>query len=217
MRILFIAPPGAGKGTQSALITEKYGIPSISSGNLLRAAIAEQTDLGKIAETYIHDGNYVPDDVIIKLILGELEKPICKERGFILDGFPRTLFQALTLDKSLEAASMPLDAVLILYVQKTELIERLASRRTCFNCGSTFHMLFNPPKVDKVCDNCGSELHHRKDDRPGSIKNRIKLYNQETMPIIDYYSRKGIVKRVDGVGDIKDVFSVIDLKLKSIK
>ncbi len=216
MRLLFIAPPGAGKGTQAALITEKYGIPSISSGNLLRAAIAEKTELGKIAETYIHDGNYVPDDVIIKLILGELEKPNCKEKGFILDGFPRTLFQALTLDKALEEANMPLDAVMILYVQKTELIERLAMRRTCFSCGSTFHLKFNPPKVENICDNCGSELHHRKDDRPGSIKNRIKLYNSETMPIIDHYSRKGIVKRIDGIGEINDVFAKIEAKLESI-
>jgi adenylate kinase len=217
MRLLFIAPPGAGKGTQSALITEKYGIPAVSSGNLLRAAIDKQTELGKIAEKYIHDGNYVPDEVIINLIEEELQNPVCSERGFILDGFPRTLYQALTLDKTLIARNMQLDAVLILYVPKTELINRLAQRRTCYNCGSTFHMTFNPPTVEGICDNCGSELHHRKDDRPGSIKNRIRLYNQETMPIIEYYSKMGIVHRVEGLGDINDVFAKIEKKLDKIK
>lgn len=217
MRLLFLAPPGAGKGTQSALITEEYGIPAVSSGNLLRAAIDKQTELGKIAEKYIHDGNYVPDEVIIDLIRHELEKPVCSEKGFILDGFPRTLYQALTLDKLLISKDMQLDVVLILYVPKTDLIQRLAQRRTCYNCGSTFHMTFNPPKIEGICDNCGSELHHRKDDRPGSIKTRIQLYNKETMPIIEYYSKMGIVRRIDGLGTIDDVFSQIRSKLDKFK
>lgn len=209
MRIIFIAPPGAGKGTQSALITRDFGTPSVSTGNLLRAAIKAQTDFGKIAEQYINDGNYVPDEVVIKLIETEISTKECAEQGFILDGFPRTLYQAMTLDKSLVKHGVTLDAVLILYVPKTELIERLAARRICLDCGSSFHMLFNPPKIENVCDNCSSDLVHRADDHPEAIKQRIINYNKLTIPIIDHYEDKGLIQRINGMGEIDDVYKRI--------
>ena len=202
MRIIFIAPPGAGKGTQSALITEKYGTPAISTGNLLRAAIKNETELGKEAKQYIEDGNYVPDEVVIELIKEAIIQPECKENGFILDGYPRTEFQALTLGKILEQLGIALDAVIILYVPKTVLIDRLSQRRTCLNCGATYNLEYNPPEKKGICGVCGDNLVHRADDRPGSIKKRIVNYNSLTKPIIKHYREMDIVYRVNGLGDI---------------
>jgi len=217
MRLIFIAPPGAGKGTQAAFVSEKYGIPSISSGNIVRAAIEEGTEIGKIAEKYIHEGNFIPDDIVIKMIEKEVTKPECVEKGFILDGFPRTLFQALCLDNKLKELKLCLDRILILYVPKTDLIKRLASRRSCYHCGATFHMKFRPPKVEGICDKCGSELHRREDDTPSSIKTRIRLYTHETIPIIDYYSRTGKVRRINGKGEVSEIFDSITEVLENIK
>lgn len=216
MRLIFIAPPGAGKGTQSALITEKYGTPAISTGNLLRAAIKNETELGKEAKQYIEDGNYVPDEVVIELIKEAIMAPECQKNGFILDGYPRTEFQALTLGKILVPLGIKLDAVIILYVPKTVLIDRLSQRRTCLNCGATYHLEYNPPEKEGVCGVCGDDLVHRKDDRPGSIKTRISNYNTLTKPIIKYYKEQEIVYRVNGMGEIDQVNERIDAVLSGL-
>ncbi len=214
MRLIFIAPPGAGKGTQSALITENYHLPQLSTGNLLRAEIKAGTPLGKSVADYINVGEFVPDEIMLQFLEDQITKDIYAKEGFILDGFPRTLYQAISLDRLFLKYNFKLDAVLILYVQKSELIKRLAARRTCLNCGASFHLEYKPPRVFNICDVCGSTLTQRKDDSEESIKTRIRNYNNLTMPIIEHYDSMNLIHRIDGVGTLDQVYARIDKVLK---
>ncbi len=208
MNLIFLGPPGAGKGTQAKMLIERYSIPQISTGDILRAAVAEETDLGKKAKEYMEAGKLVPDEVVIGIIEQRLKQSDC-EKGFILDGFPRTVAQAEALDKVLENMGSKIDHVLSLDVPAEELIKRLTGRRTCKNCGAMYHVIFKPPKSEGICDKCGGELYQRSDDNEETVKSRLNVYEQQTRPLIDFYNNKGLVGKIDGQGGIKEIFERI--------
>jgi len=208
MDLIFLGPPGAGKGTQAKMLIEHYNIPQISTGDILRAAVAEGTDLGKKAREYMEAGKLVPDGVVIGIIEQRLKQSDC-EKGFILDGFPRTVAQAEALDKVLENLGRKIDHVVSVDVPSEELIKRLTGRRTCKNCGAMYHVMFNPPKSQGICDKCGGELYQRPDDNEETVKSRLDVYEQQTSPLIGFYNNKGLVRRIDGRGGIKEIFEQI--------
>lgn len=205
MRIVLLGAPGAGKGTQAKKLIEKYGIPQISTGDLLRAAVAAGTQLGKEAKSYMDKGELVPDSVVLGMVEERLKQDDCK-KGYILDGFPRNTAQAEALDKMLGSLNMPLDAALSVDVPFEDLMKRLTGRRTCKSCGQMYNVYFSPPKKEGVCDKCGGELFQRDDDKEETIKKRLEVYSAQTAPLIDYYKKKGILKTVAGVGSIDDIF-----------
>jgi adenylate kinase len=200
-RVVLLGPPGAGKGTQAKLLQERFAACQISTGDILRKAVMDQTPLGKDAAAYIDRGALVPDVVIVSLVAERLKGKDC-QAGFILDGFPRTIFQAKSLDEILTEMSLGLNRVLSVKVPKDVIIQRLAGRRTCRSCGALSHAVFNPPKKESVCDRCGGELFQRDDDREETIAHRLSVYETQTAPLVDYYRRKGILQEIDGVGDI---------------
>lgn len=208
MNIIMLGPPGAGKGTQAQMLAEKYGIPQISTGDMLRAAVAEGTELGKKAKEYMDKGQLVPDEVVIGIVKERLSKPDC-EKGFILDGFPRTVAQAEALDKMLAEMGKKIDYVINIVVPDEEILKRLTGRRTCRKCGAMYHVIYNPPKVEGVCDKCGGELYQRDDDKEETIKNRLSVYHSQTAPLIEYYRKKGVLVDIDGTKDIKSIFEDI--------
>lgn len=208
MRLIFIAPPGAGKGTQSEKICKHYGIVQLSTGNILRYHKKQGTKLGRDAMVYMDRGELVPDELIIRMIKDELHKSEY-DNGFILDGFPRTKPQALALDEILREMGLRLNVTIILEVPKNELITRLAARRTCRNCGATFHLIFNPPREVNTCDICGGNLFQRADDRKETILNRLNVYEDLTKPLIEHYSEQGLTRYVQGVGKVDEVFDRI--------
>ncbi len=208
MNIILLGPPGAGKGTQAKMLVEKYGIPQISTGDMLRAAVKAGTQLGLEAKKYMDKGELVPDEVVIGLVKERLQEPDCA-KGFMLDGFPRTVAQAEVLDKELEAMGKSIDHVICIEVPSEELIARLTGRRTCKECGAGYHLKFDPPKVDNVCDKCGGELYQRDDDNEETVKARLKVYEEQTFPLIEYYDKQGKLRRIDGVGEIKTIFERI--------
>jgi adenylate kinase len=216
MRLIFIAPPGAGKGTQSEKICKHYDIVQLSTGNILRLHKKQGTEFGLEAKEYMDRGELVPDELIIRILKNELHNPEY-ENGFILDGFPRTKPQALALDEIFNEMNIQLDVTIILEVPKNELITRLAARRTCRNCGTTYHLIFNPPKQVNICDVCGGNLFQRADDRKETIINRLGIYEELTKPLVDYYDEKGLAKFVYGVGKVDDVFERIKNVLESIQ
>jgi adenylate kinase len=203
-RVVLLGPPGAGKGTQAKLLQDEFGACQISTGDILRKAVAEQTPLGKEAAEYINRGALVPDDVIVNLVAERLKERDC-EKGFILDGFPRTIPQAQGLDRILNTMGLSLNGVLSVQVPEGIIIERLAGRRTCRSCGALSHMVFNPPKKAGVCDRCGGELYQRDDDREGTIANRLRVYEKQTAPLANYYRERGLLREIDGVGEINDI------------
>ena len=215
MRLLIMGAPGAGKGTQAALIKEEYNIAHISTGDMFRKAIMDKTPMGVIAATYIEKGNLVPDDVTIALVKERLQEKDCNN-GFLLDGFPRTYEQAVALDKILKDLHIKLDAVINISVEDEYLVERITGRRVCEKCGASYHIKAAKPKVEGVCDMCGGKLIQRKDDEEETIKNRLQVYYQKTKPVLDYYLKQGIVKNVSGVGDIEDIFLNIKKALGEI-
>ena len=215
MRLLIMGAPGAGKGTQAALIKEEYNIAHISTGDMFRKAIMDKTPMGVVAATYIDKGNLVPDDVTIALVRERLQEKDCNN-GFLLDGFPRTYEQAVALDKILNDLGIKLDAVLNISVDDEYLVERITGRRVCEKCGASYHIKAAKPKVDGVCDMCGGKLIQRKDDEEATIKNRLQVYYQKTKPVLDYYVEQGIVRNVSGVGDIEDIFNNIKKSLGEI-
>jgi adenylate kinase len=205
MRLVLLGPPGAGKGTQAKRIAERYQIPHISTGDILRENLREQTELGLKAKTYMDKGELVPDELLIDLIKERLSQPDCA-KGFMLDGYPRTLPQAEALKQILKDA--PLDVVLNIDVPDEELITRLSGRRMC-QCGASYHIKFNPPKQEGVCDVCGGMLYQRDDDREEAIRNRLQVYHKQTQPLIDYYTGASLLKTVDGTGSIDEIFDAI--------
>lgn len=208
MKLILLGAPGAGKGTQALKLVDHYSIPQISTGDLLRAAVADGTDLGKQANEYMTAGKLVPDEVVIGLIEERLKEDDCQS-GFILDGFPRTVAQA---DKLKEITDI--DAVVNVDVDTSILVDRLTGRRTCKNCNAMYHMVFNPPKQEGVCDACGGELYQRSDDNEETVTKRVKTYNENTAPLIDYYKETGKVKDVNGQGGIDEIFQNILKVLK---
>lgn len=211
MRLLIMGAPGAGKGTQAVLIKEEYNIPHISTGDMFRKAISEQTKTGLLAKSYIDKGELVPDSVTNTLVRERLSEEDC-QKGFLLDGYPRNLDQAKELSKILEDLKIQLDAVINVKVDDEALINRITGRRTCPKCGASFHVTNNKPKVDGICDLCGEKLVQRADDQEETIKNRLSVYYGKTEPVLAYY--KEIVKDVDGMQDIGEVFSSIKKVLK---
>ena len=199
MRLILMGPPGAGKGTQGELLEKKLGISTISTGLMLRTAIKEQTEVGKLAEKYINDGKLVPDDVIVAIVKERLSQADC-EKGFILDGFPRTTAQAEALD----AAGVMIDKVLALEVEDEKIVERLSSRRECSKCGTPYNVISKKPQKEGICDNCGGELIIRKDDVPETIANRLNVYHEQTEPIKAFYEAKGILAIAKGEEELKD-------------
>ena len=212
MRLLIMGAPGAGKGTQAALIKEAYNIKHISTGDMFRKAISEKTPTGVEAKSYIDQGKLVPDSVTNKLVRERLGEKDC-ENGFLLDGYPRNLAQAEELDKILNDLGIKLDAVINVSVDDNFLIERITGRRTCTKCGASYHVSFNKPKVEGICDECGSTLIQRPDDSEETIKNRLSVYYEKTKPVLDYYEAQNIVKNVDGIGEINEIFEKIKKQL----
>ena len=206
MNIILMGPPGAGKGTQATKLVNKYGLTQISTGDLFRKALSEQTKYGVIAKYFMQFGHLVPDDYTIEMVR-EYLKENTFENGFILDGFPRTIVQARELESIAKEFNFTIDAIVNLDIPQEKLITRLSGRRTCKNCGATFHVEFNPPKVEGVCDKCGGELYQRKDDTEESLKVRLEEYSSQTAPVLDYYDEKGIVEHIDAGQSIDKVWA----------
>lgn len=200
-RVVLLGPPGAGKGTQAKLLQEEFGAVQISTGDILRQAVADKTALGSEAAAYISRGALVPDDLIVNLVGERLKEKDCA-RGFLLDGFPRTIPQAGGLDEILDKMGLRLNGVLSVQVPENILIERLAGRRTCRLCGALTHVAFNTPKTAGVCDRCGGELYQREDDKEETVAHRLRVYQTQTAPLIDYYQKRGLLRVIDGVGEI---------------
>ena len=208
MKIIMLGAPGAGKGTQAKKIAEKYSIPHISTGDIFRANIKNNTELGQKAKTYMDKGELVPDELVVDLIMDRFKEADCAN-GYVLDGFPRTIPQAEALDKALSANNEAVDFAINVEVPDENIINRMSGRRACVGCGATYHIQFNAPKVEGVCDTCGEKLILRDDDKPETVKNRLSVYHEQTQPLIDYYSKKGVLAEVDGTQAMDDVFNAI--------
>ncbi|MEW6001787.1 MAG: adenylate kinase [Nitrospirota bacterium] len=206
MRLVLLGAPGAGKGTQAKRLIEKYEIPQISTGDILRAAVAAGTPLGREAKAIMERGELVPDKIVLGLVEERLKQDDCK-KGYILDGFPRNTAQAEALDKLLNDLKMPLDSALSVDVPKEDLLKRLTGRRTCKSCQQMYNIFYSPPKKEGICDKCGGELFQRDDDKEETIRKRLDVYEAQTAPLIDYYKKKGILKSVEGVGTIDEIFT----------
>lgn len=209
MNLILLGAPGAGKGTQAKLIVEKYNIPQISTGDMLREALAKGTELGRKAKEYMDKGELVPDEVVIGIVKERLKQPDCDE-GFILDGFPRTIKQAEELDKILLELDKQINAVINVYVPEEEVVKRIINRRSCRECGAVYHLIYKPPKTENTCDRCGGELYLRDDDKEETVRERFRIYRSQTEPLINYYSGKGVVYNVDGTKSIEGVFNEIE-------
>ena len=205
MKIIMLGAPGAGKGTQAKKVAKKYNIPHISTGDIFRANIKEGTELGKRAKEYMDKGELVPDDITIGMLLDRIHKSDCKN-GFVLDGFPRTIPQAKSLSEALSKLNEKIDYAINIDVPDDSIITRMSGRRACLSCGSTYHIKYSAPKKENICDNCGSELVIRDDDKPGTVKKRLDVYHKQTQPLIDYYDNENILANVDGTKDMEEVF-----------
>ena len=208
MKIVMLGAPGAGKGTQAKRIAAKFSIPHISTGDIFRANIKNNTPLGAKAKSYMDKGELVPDELVIELIMDRFAQDDCVN-GYVLDGFPRTIPQAEELDKALKSVNDNLDYAIDVEVPDDNIINRMSGRRACVNCGATYHIVHNPPKVENECDTCNGELILRDDDKPETVKNRLDVYHTQTQPLIDYYTTQGVLKTVDGTRDLNEVFQEI--------
>ena len=215
MRVILLGAPGSGKGTQCKWISKEYDIPHISTGDIFRKNIAEETELGLKVKDIMARGDLVPDEIVVNMLKNRLEEADCKERGFLLDGFPRTIPQAETLDAYLKENNIELDKVINLFVPDEELMARTVNRRTCSNpeCKEIYNLRDNAPKVDGICDKCGSELLQRKDDNEESVSNRLKNYHDQTEPLIEYYEKQGKVATVVGQELVEDTIALVKQEL----
>jgi len=206
VKLLIMGPPGAGKGTQAEMLVKELKITHISTGDMFRAAIKEGTEMGKKAKEYMDKGELVPDSVVVGMVRDRLSRPDCVN-GFLLDGFPRTIAQAEALDETFKEMGFVPDAVINIAVPREKLMERLTGRRICRDCGASYHMVFNKPKVEGKCNSCGGELYQRDDDNEVAVGNRLDIYEAQTQPLIDYYAKQGILKDINGDQDIKQVLA----------
>ncbi|NLK77082.1 MAG: adenylate kinase [Clostridiales bacterium] len=208
MKVIMLGAPGAGKGTQAKQIADKYSIPHISTGDIFRANIKNGTELGKKAKTFMDQGLLVPDELVVELVADRIQQDDCKN-GFVLDGFPRTIPQAEALDAALAKINEKMDYAIDVDVPDENIITRMSGRRACLNCGATYHIVSIPTKVEGICDRCGSPVVLRDDDKPETVKKRLEVYHEQTQPLIDYYKKKDILKTVNGVQPMEDVFKAI--------
>ena len=208
MKIIMLGAPGAGKGTQAMKIAEKYQIPHISPGDIFRANIKEGTELGKKAKSYMDQGQLVPDELTLELIMDRFQNPDCAN-GYVLDGFPRTIPQAEALTEALAKKGETIDYAINVEVPDENIINRMGGRRACLACGSTYHIVYAPTRVEGICDRCGEKLVLRDDDKPETVKNRLNVYHNQTQPLIEYYTRQGKLAEVDGTQSMEDVFNAI--------
>ena len=208
MKIIMLGAPGAGKGTQAKQIADKYHIPHISTGDIFRANIKNGTELGNKAKQYMDQGLLVPDELTCDLVMDRIKQDDC-ENGFVLDGFPRTIPQAEALTAALEKINEKMDYAIDVDVPDENIVNRMSGRRACVGCGATYHIKYNPTKVDGVCDACGEKLVLRDDDKPETVQKRLNVYHEQTQPLIDYYTKEGILKSVDGTKNLEEVFADI--------
>lgn len=208
MKIIMLGAPGAGKGTQAKMLADKYKIPHVSTGDIFRANIKNGTELGTKAKVYMDQGMLVPDELTCDLVVDRIKQDDCKD-GYILDGFPRTIPQAECLDKALDALNDKIDFAVNVEVTDENIIRRMSGRRACLSCGRTYHIVYNPPKEEGICDECKKELVLRDDDKPETVEKRLKVYHEQTQPLIDYYRNKGVLAEVDGTRDMQEVFTAI--------
>jgi adenylate kinase len=217
INVILLGPPGAGKGTQAKLLEEKFGLKQLSSGDMLRAAVARGSEVGKKAKSYMDNGALVPDAVVTEVVFEYIDG-MAGSRGFILDGFPRTVDQAEALDRNLAEKGIGIDSVIVIEVSDGKLVDRIAGRFTCGACGEGYHDSFKPPARDGVCDKCGGhDFKRRPDDQPETVKNRLKIYHQETVPLIDYYRKRGKVAVIDGELSIEKVSKEMDNVVSSLQ
>lgn len=214
MKIVMLGAPGAGKGTQAKKIVEKYGIPHISTGDIFRANIKNGTALGTKAKGYMDAGLLVPDELVVDLVVDRLSQADC-EKGYVLDGFPRTIPQAEALTNALQAKGEALDFAFDVDVPDSNIVNRMAGRRACVGCGATYHLEYAPTKEEDICDTCEGELILRDDDQPETVEKRLKVYHEQTQPLIDYYNELGILKSVDGTKDMNEIFECIIAMLEA--
>ena len=208
MKIIMLGAPGAGKGTQAKKIAAKYEIPHISTGDIFRANIKNGTELGKKAKTYMDQGLLVPDELVVDLVVDRVNQDDCT-KGYVLDGFPKTIPQAEALDAALEKMGQKIDYAIDVDVPDENIINRMSGRRACVDCGATYHIVYAPTKKENICDNCGGGLILRDDDKPETVKKRLDVYHEQTQPLIDYYTKAGALRTVDGTIDIDEVFAAI--------
>lgn len=208
MKIIMLGAPGAGKGTQAKMIADKYGVPHISTGDIFRANIKNGTELGMEAKKYMDQGLLVPDELTVRILLDRVAQDDCKN-GYVLDGFPRTIPQAEVLDSELTKLGDHIDYAINVDVPDENIVKRMSGRRACLTCGATYHIEHVPPKKEGICDVCGSELVLRDDDKPEAVKNRLNVYHEQTQPLIDFYTEKGVLKTVDGTVPMEEVFAAI--------
>lgn len=208
MKIIMLGAPGAGKGTQAKRIAEKYSVPHISTGDIFRANIKQGTELGTKAKTYMDQGLLVPDELVVELVADRIQQADCTN-GFVLDGFPRTIPQAESLDAALEKINEKMDYAIDVDVPDENIVKRMSGRRACLNCGATYHLVSIPTKVEGICDNCGSEIVLRNDDHPETVVKRLEVYHEQTQPLIDYYKKQSILRTVDGTQPMEEVFAAI--------
>ena len=208
MKIIMLGAPGAGKGTQAKMIAQKYSLPHVSTGDIFRANLKAGTELGKKAKVYMDQGQLVPDELTVEILLDRVAQEDCKN-GYVLDGFPRTIPQAEVLDRELEKLGEKIDYAIDVEVPDENIIDRMGGRRACVGCGATYHVKYNPPKAEGVCDACGEKLILRDDDAPETVKKRLTVYHDQTQPLIDYYEKQGALRQVDGTVDMNDVFAAI--------
>lgn len=208
MKIIMLGAPGAGKGTQAKMIAEKYNIPHVSTGDMFRMNIKNGTELGMEAQKYMDQGLLVPDELTVRILLDRVAKEDCRN-GYVLDGFPRTIPQAEVLEDALNKLGDKIDYAINVEVPDENIIRRMGGRRACLSCGATYHIEHVPPKKEGICDQCGQELVLRDDDKPETVKNRLRVYQEQTQPLIDFYTERNVLKSVDGTQDMQDVFNAI--------